>query len=494
MSTQMSFGRRAITAACGVLLTLGVTAPATFGATTVDQGDPTNAAICSDALELETTCLIPFGPPVASDGAITSISVGDDRPLLLIARPVVGSPGTFRATRVSTNPLTWRVRPGTTSIDTAIRVRAGDQLVLVDPLIKAEGSTVDFETSTPETLTSLTTGQPVGLTAVGRITFEPDADADGYGDETGDLCPGVEGRTCSAAAMTVVLAGPAYVPSQSPLVWNWGVANIGDAPQPLVVNLFSGEATPTVTGPPGSTCLPGAVTSADQAFVPSRVRSPLAVPPLSSSVSGPMLLFPDARKPASGWFHCRTPVLAPGASTGGTLGGSGGMVGAGGLTAVAMAANTDALTRQRSTLAATASVDHRAPGSSPMAWKPTVAAAAPISVTGRFLVDVSCGGPVAAASCTISGVVKAPVGGTVLGKLAAPISTKPGGTSRVTLVFSKKGLRWLAGRRKSSVDLVITTSWPGETPLTRNVRLKPKRSPALERKLKRLLRDGKRKR
>ena len=440
MSLHLSHVRR-LTARTGsvLLAVLTLSAPAALGATTINAGDPTAASPCSEYPQIDTTCLLPLGPPIAASGAVSSLTVGDTQPTVYIVREDPQEPGTFDAIEPSRSPLNWRVRPGTTTIDTAFSVLAGDQLVLEDPR-----------------------------------------------DETTDLCPGAGGSPCQPATLAVAMEGPAYVPSRSPLTWTWTTKNLAASFQPVVVNVYSGEATPVITGPPGSQCEGGPASTATSVFIPVPSRSPLGAATMPELVElGTLFAGTTARRPFGGWSHCRLPALAPGESVAGTVGGSGGIAGEGGLGIQALPAVMSLATNARSTLSASAVVEHHVPGAPVKAWQPTIGAWKPISASGRLLLKVTCAGPTAAPGCGISGDAKASGSSRVLGTITRKAS-KPGISTNVKLTFSNAGLRWLATHRRGKLELAVTTGWPGEMPVTTTLRRTPKRSAALKRKLAKL--------
>lgn len=469
-------------------------------ATTVDQGPIAGSAVCSDVLTIDTTCVLPFGEAATSDVVVTEIAVGDPEPAVAVARPVDGNAGRWTVAPASADPTRWRLRHNTSGIgsvfDVRIPLRPGDRLVLVDPRISQSGSTRDLNPA-DLFITAATDGQVFPITPVGRIVVEQDADADGFGDETQDLCRGVARQYCTAATVKVTLNGPAYVPSQQPAAWKWSITNEASDPQPFVVNLSSAEATPSVTAPPGATCNPGWHGSAIGAW---QVRpSVLAANRPSGTLPYPNFgtFLPSsagvvAAQAGHGRFFCVLRPLGPGETASGTIGGTGGLLNGPSVRMEALVPAVNSGTMTASTFRASASFDHARPGAANPDWKAFEVLQGKISRTGRWPVTAKCGGPLNAASCAVSAVAKAPRRGTVLGA-AAPVSAKPGTTTRFTVVFSKAGLKWLSTHRKSSVDLQITTAAPGETPAVTTDRSKPALTPALKRHFTKLAAKAKKK-
>ena len=477
------------TALAGVLLTgmalLGTGTTPAGAAEVIDAGNPVGGVRCSDTEQVDTTCLLPLGPPVSADGAITSIAVADFEPLLLIARPLAGLPGQFTVVKQLALPDAQAFQAGSAVFYTAVPVHAGDQLVLVDPIVSTNESSVDLE-SASDSLASLTTGEKVGVKALGRVTIEPDADQDGYGDETADLCPGVTGGRCAPGTASVTLAGPAYAPVGTPMRWTWTVTNTSPTAQPFVVNLTSPEETPELTAPDGAICSPGTVASSDDAVIAPSARSPLIQRSAFNAGAAPSRAWGTGTNRPGEW-HCRLPVLAPGASTSGTIGGRGGTGPHASVKATVLVPMITAEGTRASTLSAAGAYDHELRYDAPVAWRPANILVGPVSSTGRMLVTLLCGGPALAASCTVedTSVVRAIVGGAVLGRVAKPVAAKPGQTVTVSIKLSKRGMRWLA-THTGKVDVAMTTSWPGEPTGTKTARVKLERSKALKRKLAKL--------
>lgn len=460
------------------VVALATALPATAtAATTVDQGPTAGTKACSTYDAIETTCVLPFGEPAATNVVVTELAVGDPEPAVAVARPVEGTPGRWSISPVSMDPTRWKLRHNTGGesaiFDVRIPLRSGERLVLVDPLIALSGATRDLE---PVDLfvSSATDGRVFPITPVGRVAIESDADADGFGDETQDLCRGLARQFCTAATVNVALSGPAYVPSQQPASWTWSITNASSDPQPFVVNLYAAEAIPAVTGPPGSTCSPGQPASALEAW---QVRPSILVNRPSGGFAYPYLGGTTSRA-GHGRFFCVLAPLAPGETASGTIGGSGGLFNGPSVQIEALVSAINSGTLVASTFRASASFEHARTGVADPGWKAYEVLQGKVSRTGRWPVSVKCGGPLKASACAVSAIAKAPRGGTVLGK-ATPVSAKPGTTVSFTVVFTKAGLKWLAQHRKSSVDLQITTVAPGETPAITTDRSKPALTKAL---------------
>ena len=466
------------------LLTTG--AGSATAAEIIGGGEAFGGTRCSEIVSVDTTCLLPIGSPVAADGAITSIAVGDDKPLLLIARPLASTPGAFTVVKRFAMPDAASFTASGAVIYTAVPVRAGDQLAVVDPLVSTAESSVDFESSSV-TLSSFTTGETVEVKALGRVTIEPDADQDGFGDETSDLCPGVKGARCAPGSATITLTGPAYAPVTTPIRWTWTVTNTSATAQPFVVNFVSPEETPEFTAPDGAICKSGTVASSDDAIVVPSARSPLITQgPFRDTGAPPWRAFGSASNKPGEW-RCRLPLLAAGASMSGTIGGRGGTGPQASVQREVLVPLSTAESARASTLAASGVYDHQVRYDAPVAWRPANILVGTASATGRIMVTLLCGGPVLAASCTVDteSTVKAVVGGTVLGRVSKPVVAKPGQSVTVPIKLSKRGLKWLATHR-GKVDVAMTTSWPGEPSGTKTTRVTLKRSSALKRKLAKL--------
>lgn len=486
MSPRTTHARGRWIAAVALALASALPASAS-AATTIDQGPIDGAVLCS-SLAVATTCILPFGDVATASSVVTEIAVGDPDVEVHVARPVPGTPGSWTLSAASAAPSKWKLRPytwgATSTFDVNIPLAPGEQLVLIDPLVSTQTSVRDFDPTIGEnglpTIEKVAAGEVVGVRPVGRIVTEPDADGDGWGDETQDLCRGVAGQRCAPATVKVALSGPDYVPSQNAASWTWSITNAGPDPQPLVVNLFSAEAAPVVNGPEGAVCSPGQATSSLAAW---QVK-PSAL--ISTVPSQDVYPYPRFTSPGSaardGNFFCVLPPLAPGWTASGTVGGTGGHASNNPIRISAVVPAVNAGTSAASVFSAFGQMLHRRAGTVDPEWKATEFLPGILNAAGTFPVSLTCGGPAQAASCTASIVAKAPIGGKVLGK-AQPVSVKPGTTAKLKVKFSKAGLLWLATHRKRTVDLVTTTVWPGETPALTTERAKVELSPGAKRKL-----------
>lgn len=462
-------------------------APA-LAVTSIDQGPIAGAAPCSTFDEVETTCVLPFGSPATVPSVVTVLEVGDPTAEVHVARAADGKPGRWNLAPASRSETRWKQRHGTsgtaTVFDVSIPLQPGDRVVLVDPMVVAsETTTQDFNpTDGPEgpTLTEVSDGEPVEVTPVGRISIEPDVDADGWGDDTQDLCRGVAGASCAPATLKASINGPAYVPSQQDAVATWSVTNAGAESQPVIVNLFSAEPVVIASGPAGSICRPGQSASAIEAW---GVKASALAPRMPNFPEMTYRAALSGRSDLPGsWNTCILPAIAPGATASGTIGGRGGSFNRAPFKVEAVPAVVTLTTRRASELTASAELLHTKVGQAVASWKASEVLPGKIKANGVWPVSFTCGGPEQAASCTGSIVAKAPVGGTVLGKSAA-VSVKPGETAAVKVKFSKAGLKWLAKHRKSRIDLVVTSAWPAETPAVTTDRASQDLSKAMKRKL-----------
>jgi hypothetical protein len=468
------------------------------GATPCDQVDPN---------QIDSTCLLPFGPPATASEAITSLELGNiSASQVRIVRPLEGETGRYSVRSVSTAPHRWRfmsLRPAgmPLHVDTAIHLDAGDQLMLIDPLVEPTGAVVDFDTPDGGSTSQAVAGLTVGLHPVGRVTFEPDADGDGFGDETEDLCPGIVGWQCAGGSPQVTITGPEWFPSGDTASRGWTVKNAGVEPQPFVVNLYSRAVHPAFTTPPGAKCAPGATLRAIDAFVAPTVHSPITLP---DPTDDPALV--QWTQPAYGrqfspnqWIHCALPVLAPGESVSGTIGGT---------YWYGKVARTDYHAVQALVVApwvtsaslvdtiATGIGDlyHQEPGEANAGWGATFYKVPILDVRGQTTVEATCHADLRMPDCTMTGELRAPVDGQVLGTSVAPVTAHPRGLATITFRFSKAGLRWLAKHKARSLDVAISSAWPTETTVTSVQRVKPLRTTALRRKLAKLIKPKRAKR
>ncbi len=181
----------------------------------------------------------------------------------------------------------WRIRPGTTGagtiIDTAIALAPGEQLALVDPPVRDGGPTTELVVPKPSDPVGapVRDGASVAIEPAGSVTVEPDADRDGFGDQTEDLCPGVGGAVCAPGHLRVSIDGPGYVPALDPVLVHWTVTNVGSEPQPIALEWSSRTNVDRFEGPPGTECDPSAAASVPGRWVPTEQWSPLVRAELS---------------------------------------------------------------------------------------------------------------------------------------------------------------------------------------------------------------------
>lgn len=464
----------------------------------VDQGPLGGSRPCSLVPSVDSTCLIPFGPPAPERAVLSGLEVGSlEAERVLIARPIASVPGQWTVIVPPTGADRWRAvtpkPPGPiTRIDTAIAVEPGDQLVLVNPRVVETGAVTDLDLPDAAAAADdrLVAGASVAITPAGRAIFEPDADGDGWGDETQDLCPGVSGRECAGGVGQVVVTGAQYVPSRQPVQIRWTATNVGDAPQPFVLNLGTKARNPEFQSPPGVTCGPGFAPIPTDVFVPPATRSSLITDPPGAPRSSPVVpeSFPYSVRPGTTWIHCRLPVLQPGASLSGVVGGTGWASPTPfyGVEAVLLAPflmpwRHDAAIRVAHTVVVQA--DRDVPQ---RRWRPVVMEVGRVAKNGKVKATVRCGGLV---DCTLTGSLRSAVGRKLLGRSVAPVTARRQGMAEVTLQFSAAGLRWWSKHRRSRIDVEIVSAWPDETPVTGTKRLRPQPSKAMAKALSRRARQ-----
>jgi hypothetical protein len=465
---------------------------AAHAARVVDQGPVTGSSRCTD-VEVDTTCILPFGGPAETDETLVSADVGDvAKGQFLIVRPKPDAPGRWMVIRPSTDAFHFKQTGANAAVhtDTAIRLLAGDRVVLIDPLVAAAGGSVrdfDLEPGATEIGDTLADGLIEPVVPVGRLRFEPDADHDGWGDETQDLCPGVAGRQCSAGTPHIALSGPAYVPSTDEVRVTWTATNAGDSPQPLTLNLWSSATLPRTELPAGTTCAPGRVESPVDAWIPPTSRSPLATTLLPSGLGWSKMLpgFPVA---GNGSTTCNLGVLAPGQSVSGSIISATWVTRAQATVRAVLLASTYAATGSPAVAQPSASFGavHFAAGEPAVALRPYLTGASPISSAGTLTANAACGGLPVMPGCTLTGELRAPVGNMLLGRSVAPVSVAtPAGAGTLTLKVSKAGRKWFASHR-GKVSVVIVSSLAGETDVRRATQMKLVRSSGFRRKLKKL--------
>lgn len=499
--------------ACALLvssLLLALLAGATVAsASTIDHGPVDAGPRCSETASAGASCLLPFGAPATEPVVVTTVAMGEIQPeQLRVARPDPTVAGRWTVVAVSQDAMHWAVRPGTvgaaTIVDTAVTLLPGDVLVAIDPLVRAASVPLtEFALPAGETTVGsvLTTGAPASLEPTGTITTEPDADADGYGDRSEDLCPGVARPICLAGQAEVALDAPDYVPALDPLVARWTVTNTSEGPQPFIVNYSAPTGTDRLDGPPGTVCAPGRVSNPTELFVPAAIRSPLIlklywwlntrsgaenVQAVTKERWGVDYPFPD------GSVHCRLPVLAPGASWSGTIIGTGPFVAGQGrdviVEALTPAATLIGGSQANGYARQTKAVTHSDPTVPSLDWAPdAIRSSGSVTRRGRLAVTVTCRAPVAGQACAITGELRAPVGGRVLAALVAPVSVTKDQTATLTFSFTRAGQRWLAAHpRTASLRAVLTSMLPRELPATRSAKIQLRRSAAFNARLRRL--------
>jgi hypothetical protein len=222
------------------------------------------------------------------DGVVVRWRVKTGSPATLALRGL-RSAGTGTYVGVAAGDEVSVTQAGTATFDARMPVKAGDIIGLDDrggnaKIAAASTSSAIF------TFTSIGLSPPriptkqANRELLVNADIEPDADGDGYGDETQDLCPADASRhtTCLANLSTSVRPDPAPLTVGRALTFTIKVANEGPSPAQavdLVVNLpFS--ATPLqVRAGRGScggaytvTCHLGAIDANDQGTVVLTVR------------------------------------------------------------------------------------------------------------------------------------------------------------------------------------------------------------------------------
>lgn len=487
-----------------VLLALGsvaslAAAPAGASAVTIDHGPVADGQSCD-------SCLLPFGAPVTEQSVISKLALGAVQPdQLRVARPDPATPGRWTAATPSRDVLRWAERPNTTGagtiVDTAIPLPAGSVLVLLNPLVRpASESITGFAPA--EIDGALLTGSPTPFEPTGAITVEPDADGDGYGDTTEDLCPGVARALCLAGDAEVTLDAPTYVPGLEPLVARWTVKNTSEGQQPFVVNFATPMQSERVDGPPGMACAPGRVSNPTELFVPISIRSPLVlklywwsntrsgaenVSAVTKERSGVDYAFP-ARA-----VHCTLPVLPPDASWNGTITATGYTAAQGNV--VIVEALSPAAALGGGSMAdgygrAVRSVQRADPAAPSLDYAPdAIQAAGAVGRRGRLSVRATCRTPVLGQTCAFTGELRAPIGGKVLAQIATPVAIAKDQTVVLTFALSKAGMRWLAAHPKTrSLRAALTNTMQGEVPVARSAKIQLRRSAAFNARLRELAR------
>jgi hypothetical protein len=240
-------------ALAGVLAALGPAAAAR-AATTVgsDLSQPASTTACATTCTAFTV-LHTTGAPVAvapSDGVVVRwrVKAGQSAPGVALRTLRPSGAGSYVSTG-SSDPETAPV--GTSVFDTRLPVKAGD-IIAADSgggaRIFAVSTTYDVRAFNPPLFGGPPNSDQAGRELLVNADIEPDADGDGYGDETQDLCPTDASRqTACLSNLTVSMRpDPAPLTVGRPLTFTVKVNNEGPSTAQdvgLVVNLpFS--ATP----------------------------------------------------------------------------------------------------------------------------------------------------------------------------------------------------------------------------------------------------------
>lgn len=213
-----NFKKTLLPAAC-VALTVAV-APAAGAATPLGNSTASATANCSAF----TVYIGGAGYTIPSDGVITSWRVNRDSGIGYEALKIIG-PGSSPSNKVITGSSEFEffTTTGEVSRNTRISVKANDQLGLYGTSdqhcrVGATGENVSFSNATVggngAVGSSFTLfGSPItNSRLVVSATLEPDADRDGFGDETQDGCPANPARQ-AAPCVPVAVAPPCKVPS-----------------------------------------------------------------------------------------------------------------------------------------------------------------------------------------------------------------------------------------------------------------------------------------
>lgn len=442
-------------------------------------------------------CLLAIGPAVQRPTVVTAIEGQGIAPTdLFVITPT--SPGRWSGRAAVPEGAPWQEAPGAfleRNRATAIRMAPGERLIIDDPAAASMGinATEGFSSSFGgPTIDVMDYGFAKVRPSV-MAWFEPDADGDGWGDDSQDSCPGVEGLRCaSAAAPTVALTVPKYVPSVERPTASWQVSNAGATPQPFVLTLHTSVPS-AVTAPPGTDC-------ARRAAPPIRPVD-LTTPPGAYDVSiarpMPRSILADLTDatppfeprpvnahgyPASGQLTvCLLPALAPGAVASGAIAGGDGntIAGEARYTAKVAALYGGAVVQT------TASSVHHSAGKPLVAFKPGAITAGTVDRRGRLRVRTSCNGPALKPGCRLTVVVRSRVGARRLGASTAPVVVAGDGAGATLKVkLSGRGLRWLRSHRRSQVSVTVTAVRPGESTTQRTISLRPRLSKALRRALR----------
>jgi Domain of unknown function DUF11 len=243
-----------------ILAALGPAAAA-HAATTVgsDLSKPANTTACVTACTAFTT-LSSNGAPVAVapfDGVIVRWRVKAGATASGVALRTIRSAGTGSYTGVAASDP-QPVPPGTSTFDTRIPVKSGDIIGAdagANAMLFATSTTTDVQIFSPQlnTFAHPPSRQPNRELLV-NADIEHDADGDGYGDETQDLCPTDPSRhtACLSNLSVDVHPDPAPLTVGRTLTYTIKVANAGPSTAQdvgLVVNLpFSATPMQARTG------------------------------------------------------------------------------------------------------------------------------------------------------------------------------------------------------------------------------------------------------
>jgi hypothetical protein len=199
---------KALITACAAALALATVVPSGASAAT-EFGDTCAANTGAPGYTLTTLTAPPGSIPLTapSDGVITKVKVG----FAPASPPPFTIPETVKVLHSAggnnftvTQQVDVNVGAGTTTADARMPVKAGDRLGLRGKRFSYEGSESEItlycgaggiEGSLGAATSAANPGETVEFTpaTTGRVplsaTIEPDADGDGYGDETQDKCP-----------------------------------------------------------------------------------------------------------------------------------------------------------------------------------------------------------------------------------------------------------------------------------------------------------------
>jgi hypothetical protein len=186
------------------------------------------------------------------DGVIVRWRVKAGSPVAGVALRTLRSAGTGSYVGVASGDEESTTGPGVATFDSRAPVKAGDIIGLEDTEGGAEIA-ASSSASAILTFSSISSSPRIPTKQANRelllnADIEPDADGDGYGDETQDLCPADATRhaTCLSNVVTSVRPDPAPLTVGRTLTFTIKAANEGPSPAQgadLVVNLpFS--ATP----------------------------------------------------------------------------------------------------------------------------------------------------------------------------------------------------------------------------------------------------------